>query len=92
VAATATWFAKAEPVVRAAVYFPVAVGCPFFMDMYKLDSLFLNINMNLGVNYAVGDKKTASVFLQRRSTIVSGINAAAIIQSRQLPQEGTLVH
>jgi outer membrane protein assembly factor BamA len=64
------------------------LGARFSMDMYKLDSLFLNINMNLGVNYAVGEKKTASVFLQRRSTIVSGINAASIIQSRQLPQEG----
>ncbi len=68
--------------------FRSAVGARFSMDMYKLDSLFLNINMNLGVNYAVGEKRTASVFLQRRSTIVSGINAAAIIQSRQLPQEG----
>jgi hypothetical protein len=36
----------------------------------------------------LGEKRTASVFLQRRSTIVNGINAAAIVQKRQLPQEG----
>lgn len=62
-------------------------GAQFSMDMYKLDSTFLNINMNLGVNYSLAEKKTASVFLQRRSTIVSGINAASVIQTRQLPQE-----
>lgn len=62
-------------------------GAQFSLDMYKRDSIFLNINMNLGVNYKLGEKRTASVFLQRRSTIVSGINAAAIIASRQLPQE-----
>jgi outer membrane protein assembly factor BamA len=62
-------------------------GAQFSLDMYKRDSIFLNINMNLGMNYKLGEKRTASVFLQRRSTIVSGINAAAIIESHQLPQE-----
>ncbi|MBB1284872.1 BamA/TamA family outer membrane protein [Flavisolibacter sp. BT320] len=62
-------------------------GARFSLDMYKLDSLFLNINMTLGLNYGLGDKRTASVFLQRRSTIVSAINAASIIQGKQLPQE-----
>lgn len=68
--------------------FRSSLGARFSMDMYKLDSLFLNINMNLGVNYQLGEKRIASVFLQRRSTIVGGINAATIIQTRQLPQEG----
>lgn len=67
--------------------FHSAFGTRFSLDMYKLDSIFLNINMNLGVNYSVGERKTATVFLQRRATIVNGINAAAIIQSKQLPQE-----
>lgn len=67
--------------------FHSAFGAQFSLDMYKRDSIFLNINMNLGVNYKVGEKKTAAVFLQRRSTIVNGINAAAILQSRRLPQE-----
>jgi hypothetical protein len=43
--------------------------------------------MNLGVNYRLGDKQTASVFIQRRQSIVNGINAASIIQTKQLPQE-----
>lgn len=62
-------------------------GAAFSLDMYKRDSFFLNLNMNLGVNYRLGEKQTASVFLQRRQSIVNGINAAAIVQTKQLPQE-----
>jgi outer membrane protein assembly factor BamA len=62
-------------------------GATFSLDMYKRDSLFLNLNMNLGVNYRLGDKQTASVFLQRRASIVSGVNSASVIQTKQLPQE-----
>ncbi|HVF80678.1 MAG TPA: BamA/TamA family outer membrane protein [Flavisolibacter sp.] len=67
--------------------FKSAFGINFSLDMYKRDSIFLNINMNLGATYRLGDKQTASVFLQRRQTIVNGINAASIIQTKQLPQE-----
>jgi len=62
-------------------------GLNFTFDMYKRDSLFLNINMNLGTSYQLEERKTARVFLQRRQSIISGINEASIIQSRTLPQE-----
>ncbi len=67
--------------------FKSRLGLNFSLDMYKRDSIFLNINANLGVNYRLTEKQTASVFLQSRQTIVNGINAASIIQSKQLPQE-----
>jgi outer membrane protein assembly factor BamA len=63
------------------------LGLNFSLDMYKRDSLFLNINMNLGTNYRLDEFRTASVFLQRRQTIVSGINTNLVIQSRRLPRE-----
>lgn len=63
-------------------------GAIFSLDMYKRDSIFLNINMNLGANYRLGENQTASVFIQRRQSIVNGINAESIIQNKQLPQEG----
>jgi hypothetical protein len=44
--------------------------------------------MNLGTVYHIAEKQSASVFLQRRQTIVSGINTAAVLQTRRLPQEG----
>jgi len=62
-------------------------GTTFSLDMYKRDSIFLNINMNLGVNYRLAEKQTATIFLQRRQSIVNGINANAIIATKQLPQE-----
>jgi outer membrane protein assembly factor BamA len=62
-------------------------GMNFTVDMYKQDSLYLNINMNLGMLYRLEARQTTSIFLQRRQTIVSGINEAAIIQSKRLPQE-----
>lgn len=62
-------------------------GTTFSLDMYKRDSFFLNINMNLAFNYRLAEKQTLSVFVQRRQSIVNGINAASIIASKQLPQE-----
>jgi len=62
-------------------------GLNFSFDMYKRDSLFLNINMNLGTSYQLEERKTARLFLQRRQSIVSGINEATIIQTRTLPRE-----
>ncbi|MGZ3937705.1 MAG: POTRA domain-containing protein [Flavisolibacter sp.] len=62
-------------------------GVNFLFDMYKKDSAYLNINMNLGTSYQLEERKTARVFLQRRQTIVSTVNEQQIIQNRQLPQE-----
>lgn len=62
-------------------------GISFSLDMYKQDSTFLNIDMNLGTTYQIEETKSATVFVQRRQTIVSGINTAYILQTRQLPRE-----
>jgi outer membrane protein assembly factor BamA len=62
-------------------------GFNFSFDMYKRDSLFLNINMNLGTSYQLDERKTAKIFLQRRQSILSGINEAVILQTRTLPRE-----
>ena len=62
-------------------------GINFSLDMYKKDSSFLNINMNLGTSYGISENQKATVFLQRRQTIVSPFNTDLIIQTRQLPAE-----
>ena len=63
-------------------------GLNFSLDMYKRDSSYLNINMNLGTSYRLEERKTATVFIQRRQSIISGINTAAIVQNKQLPGDG----
>ena len=63
------------------------LGLGFSFDMFRKDSTFLNIAMQLGATYGLGGSKSATIFLQRRQTIVNGINAQQIIYSRQLPRE-----
>jgi outer membrane protein assembly factor BamA len=62
-------------------------GLNFSFDMYKKDSAFLNVTMNLGTSYRLEERQTARVFLQRRQSIVSAVNIGSIMQTRKLPQE-----
>jgi outer membrane protein assembly factor BamA len=62
-------------------------GIAFSLDMYKKDSTFLNFNMNLGTTYRISNNQTGSVFLQRRQTILNGVNTAQVMQYRVLPKE-----
>ncbi|MDQ3681773.1 MAG: BamA/TamA family outer membrane protein, partial [Bacteroidota bacterium] len=68
--------------------FKSPVGLGFNFDMFRKDSTFLNIDMKLAANYGIGVAQTASVFLQRRQTIVNGVNTTQVIFTKQLPQEG----
>lgn len=63
------------------------LGLNFTLDMYKRDSSFLNINMNLGTTYRFEERQQATLFIQRRQSIVNGINTAAITATRRLPRE-----
>ncbi|MCX6318833.1 MAG: BamA/TamA family outer membrane protein [Bacteroidetes bacterium] len=62
-------------------------GIDFSFDIFKKDSNFLNVNMQLGAAYALNNRQSGKLFFQRFQTIVSagGVNPALIIQSRRLP-------
>jgi len=62
-------------------------GLNFTFDMYKRDSTFLNINMNLGTTYRFEERQSSTLFIQKRQTIVNGVNTNAILSSRRLPAE-----
>jgi len=62
-------------------------GFNFSFDMYKKDSAYLNINMNVGTSYQLEEKKLVRLFLQRKQSIVSNLNEEEIIQTKTLPQE-----
>lgn len=63
------------------------VGLDFSLDMFKKDSTFLNVNMQLGAQYTLSNNQSGKLFIQRFQTIVSrgGIDTNFIIQNRLLP-------
>jgi outer membrane protein assembly factor BamA len=63
------------------------VGLDFSFDMFRKDSTFLNVNMQLGAQYILNIHQAGKLFIQRFQTIVNGINANYILQNRQLPAE-----
>jgi outer membrane protein assembly factor BamA len=63
------------------------LGLNFTFDMLRKDSTFLNLNMQLGANYMVNTTQSATVFLQRRQSILSTVDTFSIRQTRRLPQE-----
>jgi outer membrane protein assembly factor BamA len=61
-------------------------GINFNFGMYKRDSSYLNINMNLGTSYRLGDRQSTGVFIQRLQTIASP-NTDVILITHELPKE-----
>ena len=62
-------------------------GLLFNFDMFRKDSTFLNIDMRLGANYGAGEVQSGSLFLQRRQSIINGINIDQVMFTRTLPPE-----
>ncbi len=67
--------------------FKSAVGLNFAFDMFRKDSSFVNINMQLGTSYIVGATQSALVFLQRRQSILNAVDTIQIKQAKRLPQQ-----
>ncbi|MEI9911271.1 MAG: BamA/TamA family outer membrane protein [Bacteroidota bacterium] len=63
------------------------VGLDFAFDMFRKDSTFLNVNLQLGAQYILNIHQSGKLFIQRFQTIVNGVNANYILQNRQLPDE-----
>ncbi|MBC7947863.1 MAG: BamA/TamA family outer membrane protein [Chitinophagaceae bacterium] len=63
------------------------VGLDFAFDMFRKDSTFLNVNLQLGAHYILDVHQSGKLFIQRFQTIVNGVNTPFILQNRQLPDE-----
>jgi outer membrane protein assembly factor BamA len=63
------------------------VGLDFSFDMFRKDSTFLNVNFQIGAQYALNANQSGKVFIQRFQTIVNqgGINQTLLLQTRRLP-------
>jgi outer membrane protein assembly factor BamA len=68
--------------------FNLPVGLDFAFDMFRKDSTFVNINLQLGAQYILDIHQTGQLFIQRFQTILNGINTNYIVQNHQLPDEG----
>ncbi|MFI5132905.1 MAG: hypothetical protein ACHQEB_01150 [Chitinophagales bacterium] len=67
--------------------FNLPVGLDFTFDMFRKDSSFLNVNLQLGAQYTLSATKSGKLFIQRFQTIVNGIDKAYILQNYRLPDE-----
>ena len=67
--------------------FKSPVGLDFLFDIFRKDTSFVNINLQLGAQYVLNNNQSGKVFIQKIQTIVSegGINGPIIIQTRRLP-------
>lgn len=63
------------------------VGLDFSFDMFRKDSTFLNVNLQLGVQYMLSASKSGKLFIQRFQTIVNQVNTQYILQFHELPPE-----
>lgn len=60
-------------------------GLDFSFDMFKKDSSFLNVNLQLGAQYILSSTQTGKLFLQRFQTIVNGVDKNFVLQNYRLP-------
>lgn len=63
------------------------LGLDFAFDMFRKDSIYLNVNLQLGAQYILSTNQAGKIFVQRFQTIVNGINTAEVLQTRQLPAQ-----
>lgn len=67
--------------------FNTSVGLDFAFDMFRKDSTFVNINLQLGAQYILSTTQSGKLFIQKFQTILNAVNVASILQSHQLPED-----
>ncbi|MGZ8554370.1 MAG: hypothetical protein ACXWV8_13235, partial [Chitinophagaceae bacterium] len=65
-------------------------GINFNFDLFKKDSSYVNINLILGIQYAVSSNYIASVFFQNFSTNLLTVDTFFVKSNRRLPEEADL--
>ena len=67
--------------------FKSPLGLDFYFDIFRKDTSFVNINLQLGAQYILNSNQSGKVFIQKIQTIVNqgGVNAPLVIQTRRLP-------
>ncbi len=68
--------------------FKSPLGLDFSFDIFRKDSSFVNVNLQLGAQYVLNNNQSGKLFIQKIQTIVNqgAINGPLIIQTRRLPE------
>ncbi len=68
--------------------FQSPVGLDFLFDIFRKDSSFVNVNLQLGAQYTLNTNQSGKLFIQKIQTIVNegGINTDLIKNTRRLPE------
>lgn len=67
--------------------FHTPIGLDFAFDIFRKDSTFVNINLQLGAQYVLNTNQSGKLFIQRFQTIVNGVNKTFLLQNRRLTNE-----
>lgn len=69
-------------------FFQSPFGLDFLFDIFRKDSSFVNVNLQLGAQYILNNNQSGKLFIQKIQTIVNegGINDDLIINTRRLPE------
>lgn len=67
--------------------FNTQIGLDFAFDMFRKDSTFLNVNLQLGAQYMLSTTQSGKLFIQKFQTILNAVNVATILQTHQLPED-----
>lgn len=60
-------------------------GVDFDFELYKRDSLFVNVFANIGVQYTISSQQSTGVFVRFASTRALNVDTATILVTKQLP-------
>jgi len=63
------------------------LGIDLGLDIFRKDTTYVNINLQGGIQYRLGNDQAGKLFIQRFQTIVNGINSSQVLSTRRLPAE-----
>lgn len=62
------------------------VGFDFAFDMYRGDSVYLNVNLQVGVSYIMSSTHSGKLYFQHFTSIANGINTDSVLETHALPE------
>jgi len=61
------------------------VGFDFAFDMYRGDSVYLNVNLQVGASFVLSSTQAGKLYFQHFTSIANGINTDDVLETHQLP-------